>query len=64
MTVTFLDKEEFKAKVVGTDPKTDIALIKIDAKKKLPYVALGDSDKLEVGEWVMAIGNPFGSATP
>jgi serine protease Do len=60
VTVTLLDKEEFKAKVVGTDPKIDIALIKIDAKKKLIYVTLGDSDKLEVGEWVVAIGNPFG----
>ncbi len=60
VSVTLLDKEEFKAKIVGTDPKIDIALIKIDAKKKLPYVALGDSDKLEVGEWVVAIGNPFG----
>lgn len=60
VTVTLLDKEQFKAKVVGTDPKIDIALIKIDAKKKLTYVELGDSDKLEVGEWVVAIGNPFG----
>jgi serine protease Do len=60
VTVTLLDKEEFKAKVVGTDPKIDIALIKIDAKKKLTYVELGDSDKLDVGEWVLAIGNPFG----
>ena len=59
VTVTLLDKEQFKAKVVGTDTKIDIALIKIDTKKKLPYVALGDSDKLEVGEWVVAIGNPF-----
>jgi serine protease Do len=59
VTVTLLDKEEFKAKVIGTDPKIDIALIKIDAKRKLPYVALGDSDKLDVGEWVVAIGNPF-----
>jgi len=60
VTVTLLDKEEFKAKVVGADPKIDIALIKIDAKRKLSYVALGDSDKLDVGEWVVAIGNPFG----
>jgi serine protease Do len=60
VTVTLLDKEEFKAKVVGSDPKIDIALIKIDAKKKLTYVELGDSDKLDVGEWVVAIGNPFG----
>ncbi len=60
VTVTLLDKEEFKAKVVGNDSKTDIALIKIDTKKKLPHVALGDSEKLDVGEWVVAIGNPFG----
>jgi len=60
VTVTLLDKEELKAKVVGTDPKTDIALIKIDAKKKLPHVDLGNSEKVEVGEWVVAIGNPFG----
>jgi serine protease Do len=60
VTVTLLDKEEFKAKVVGTDPKIDIALIKIDTKKKLTYAALGDSDRLDVGEWVVAIGNPFG----
>jgi serine protease Do len=60
VTVTLLDKEEFKAKIVGTDPKTDIALIKISAHKKLPHVELGDSEKLQVGEWVVAIGNPFG----
>jgi len=60
VTVTLLDKDEFKAKVVGTDPKTDIALIKIETSRKLPFVALGESEKLEVGEWVVAIGNPFG----
>jgi serine protease Do len=60
VTVTLLDKEEFKAEVVGTDPKTDIALIKIRNGRKLPFVHLGDSEKLEVGEWVFAIGNPFG----
>jgi len=60
VTVTLLDKEEFKAQVVGSDSKTDIALIKIEAKKKLPHVTLGDSEKLDVGEWVVAIGNPFG----
>ena len=60
VSVTLLDKEEFKAKVVGTDPKTDIALIKIETSKKLPFVSLGDSEKLEIGEWVVAIGNPFG----
>ncbi len=60
ITVTMLDKEEFRAEVVGTDPKTDIALIKIKTGKKLPFVRLGDSEKLEIGEWVVAIGNPFG----
>ncbi|HXH09705.1 MAG TPA: DegQ family serine endoprotease [Alphaproteobacteria bacterium] len=58
--ISLTDKDEYDAKVVGRDPKTDVALIKIDAKKELPVVALGDSDKLRVGEWVMAIGNPFG----
>ena len=60
ITVTLLDKEELRAEVVGTDPKTDIALIKIKTGKKLPFVPLGDSEKLEIGEWVVAIGNPFG----
>jgi len=60
ITVRLADEREFEAKVVGTDPKTDIALIKIDAKGELPVISLGDSDRLEVGEWVMAIGNPFG----
>ncbi len=60
ISVTLLDKEEFKAELVGSDPKTDIALIKIKAGKKLPHVGLGDSEKLEIGEWVVAIGNPFG----
>jgi serine protease Do len=54
------DEREFDAKVIGTDPKTDLALIKINAKDNLPVTVLGDSDKLQVGEWVMAIGNPFG----
>jgi serine protease Do len=58
--VSLSDKEEYAAKVIGRDPKTDVALIKIDAKKDLPAVPLGDSSKLRVGEWVMAIGNPFG----
>ncbi|GAB4368788.1 MAG: DegQ family serine endoprotease [Deltaproteobacteria bacterium] len=60
VTVTLLDKEEYRAEVVGTDPKTDIALIKIKPGKKLHAVRLGDSDSLEIGEWVVAIGNPFG----
>ena len=52
--------KEYKAKVIGADPKTDVALIKIKTDKKLPAVALGDSDKIRVGDWVVAIGNPFG----
>jgi serine protease Do len=58
--VKFVDEREFTARIIGSDPKTDIALIKIDTKDALPVTALGDSDKLEVGEWVVAIGNPFG----
>ncbi|KPJ86847.1 MAG: hypothetical protein AMS17_10790 [Spirochaetes bacterium DG_61] len=54
------DKEEYDAKIIGRDPKTDVALIKIAPHKGLPVATLGDSDKLRVGEWVMAIGNPFG----
>jgi serine protease Do len=59
--VVRLDNEqELKATVVGKDPKTDLALLKIEGAKNLTAVPLGDSDKLRVGEWVMAIGNPFG----
>ena len=60
ISVSLSDEREYKAKLVGTDPKTDIALIRIITKDKLPFVKLGDSEKLKVGEWVMAIGNPFG----
>ncbi len=59
--VSLSDDEEFEAEVIGRDENTDIALIKIDAgKKTLPYARLGDSDALEIGDWVIAIGNPFG----
>jgi len=58
--VKLSDKKEYDAKVIGTDPKTDLALIKIKASGDLPVVRMGDSDMLEVGEWVVAIGNPFG----
>src|SRR5262245_3350330 len=58
--VRLLDDREFEGKVVGTDPNTDIALIKIEDSKPLPVAALGDSDDVEIGEWVVAIGNPFG----
>jgi serine protease Do len=58
--VTLSDGEQFPAKLVGTDDKTDLALLKVDSKKPLPYVSWGDSDKARVGDWVLAIGNPFG----
>jgi serine protease Do len=60
IAVTLSDGKTYDAKVIGKDQKTDIAVIKIDAGQDLPVVTLGDSDRLEVGEWVMAIGNPFG----
>ena len=52
-------EKEFEAKVIGTDPPTDVAVLRIDAKKPLPAITLADSDKLEVGDMVLAIGNPF-----
>ncbi|AEA33538.1 Do family serine endopeptidase [Hippea maritima] len=59
--VTLLkDKAVYKAKVVGEDPKADIALIKIKPREDLPVLKLGDSSKLEIGDWVVAVGNPFG----
>src|SRR6185503_14924020 len=54
-----LQKERFTAKIVGRDAATDLALLKIDAKRKLTPIPLGDSDRLRVGEWVMAIGDPL-----
>jgi serine protease Do len=58
--VSLSDAGEFDATVVGRDPKTDVALIKIEVKRDLPVAPLGSSDRLRVGEWVVAIGNPFG----
>ena len=57
--VTTNSNEEYKAKVVGTDPFTDLALIKIESDKELTAIPFGNSDDLRVGEWVLAIGNPF-----
>ena len=57
--VTLTDKREFKAKIVGSDKRTDVALVKIDATG-LPAVKVGDVSRLKAGEWVMAIGSPFG----
>jgi len=59
VNVKLLDGRGYEAKLVGTDPQTDVALLKIEARD-LPFLELGDSDSLEVGEWVLAIGNPFG----
>jgi serine protease Do len=60
IVVTLSDKKEYPAKVLGRDPKTDLAVLKIEPKGELSVAQLGDSDKLQVGDWVMAIGNPFG----
>lgn len=62
LTVTLADKKVYKAKILGRDPRNDLALIKIDAGRRLPYLHLGDSDGLVVGQKVLAIGNPFGLA--
>lgn len=60
VTVTLADSKEYEAEVIGLDPKTDLAVLKIDAKDELPSASLGDSERLKVGDWVVAIGNPFG----
>src|SRR5579871_1219375 len=60
ITVRLQDNTEFKARLIGHDPKTDLALLKIDAPAPLPFVEWGDSEKARIGDWVIAIGNPFG----
>ena len=60
ITVTLNDHRKFKAKVVGTDPATDVAVIKIDGAGDLPVVPLGDSDEIRIGDWAIAIGNALG----
>ena len=60
VTVIFQDNSRHTAKVIGRDEKTDIALLKIDSNQKLPYVTWGNSDDAKVGDWVVAVGNPFG----
>jgi len=54
------DDTEFEAEVVGRDPNTDLALLKIESEKELPYLNMGNSDELKIGQWVVAIGSPFG----
>ena len=58
--VTLFDNQKLEAKLIGKDPKTDLALIKIEANQQLQPVTFGDSDKIRVGDWILAIGNPFG----
>jgi len=58
--VTLQDGSKYTAKIVGRDKRTDLAVLKIDAGKALPYVSLGNSDAAEIGDWVVAVGNPFG----
>ncbi|MFA9190351.1 Do family serine endopeptidase [Flavobacterium sp. FZUC8N2.13] len=57
--ITLNNRKSYKAKLIGTDSKMDIALLKIDADEKLPYSAFGNSDDVKVGEWVLAVGNPY-----
>lgn len=58
--IEFFSGQRLKAKLVGTDPKTDIAVLKVESPEPLPYVSFGDSDTMRVGDWVMAMGNPLG----
>ncbi|MGB0958826.1 MAG: Do family serine endopeptidase [Halocynthiibacter sp.] len=58
--IEFFSGDELEAKLIGTDPKTDIALLKVETEDALPFVMLGDSDVARVGDWVMAVGNPLG----
>ena len=57
--ITLNNKKSYKAKLIGTDSKMDIALLKIETDEKLPYTAFGNSDSVKVGEWVLAVGNPY-----
>lgn len=60
VSVTLQGEENYTAEIVGRDPDTDLALLKIDPDEKLPTLKFGDSEKIRIGEWVVAIGNPFG----
>ncbi len=59
LEVTLNSKKTYKAKLIGSDSKMDIALLKVDADEKLPYIVFADSDQVRVGEWVLAVGNPY-----
>ena len=60
VTIGMQNRKEYQATVVGTDPKTDLALVKIKDTERFPFVGFGDSDKVRVGDWAIAVGNPFG----
>lgn len=60
VTVVFQDNSKHPAKIVGRDEKTDLALLKVEGKESLPYVSWGNSDDAHIGDWIMAVGNPFG----
>jgi len=60
VVVTIADGDPVDASIIGHDPKTDLALLKVDSDDALPFVEFGDSDRARVGDWVLAIGNPFG----
>ena len=57
--ITLNNNKSYKAELIGTDKETDIALLKIDTEESLPYTTFGDSDEAKIGEWVLAVGNPF-----
>lgn len=59
ISVTMNNNKTYVAELIGTDPKTDIALLKIDSKEDLPFITFADSDNAKIGEWVLAVGNPF-----
>lgn len=59
LQITLNNNKIYKAELVGADPETDIALLKIDAEDELPYLPFGDSNQIRLGEWVLAVGNPF-----
>src|SRR6266446_9181740 len=60
VTVTFQDNSQHQAKVLGRDERTDLALLKVDTNQQLPHVTWGNSDDAKIGDWIVAVGNPFG----
>ncbi|MFZ5709697.1 MAG: DegQ family serine endoprotease [Pseudomonadota bacterium] len=60
ISIEFFSGQKLDAKIIGTDPKTDLALLKVESAAPLPFVSFGDSDRMRVGDWVLAVGNPLG----